>query len=423
MSKIDKARDLIIDEAVNEFKSGNISSSGDVECFLDNLIGPILQSLLEAELDQHLQYNKHEKKNENSKVNTRNGYCKEKKVKTKYGETPIKTPRDRDGSFDPVLVPKKSNVFTGVDDACVSLYAKGMSTRDIENIIKQLYNINLSKDQVSYYVSKVREEVVVWQERKLKNMYAFVYADCLYYPIKGELSTKKHAVYLLIGITLDGYKEVLGFWRSETESATFWTTAFEDIKSRGVKDILYICSDGIAGFKSSIDTVYPNAITQRCIVHLVRNLISCTPKKIVKDVIKDFKDIYTSITEEEADEKLDKFLITYKDYPKVIKQVNSSMQYIYPLFDLPAEIRKVIYTTNLIESVNSTLRRVTNNKGAFNSEDSLFNLLYLRIMDLEKKWTKPIQNHKLIFNQLLLLHKDRIYKHYDSNEFKSLIID
>ncbi len=416
-----KTRDAIIDEAVNAYKNGEINSSGDVENFLDNLIGPILQKLLEAELDMHLNYSKHEKKNENSKLNTRNGYCKEKKVKTKYGETPIKTPRDRDGSFDPVLVPKNSNLFTGVEDACVSLYAKGMSTRDIENIINQLYSVKLSKDQISHYVSKVREEVVKWQQKKLKKMYAFVYADCLYYPIKGEIISEKNAVYILIGVSLDGYKEVLGFWRDKTESATFWTSVFGDIKSRGVEDILYVCSDGIAGFKSSIDSVFPETITQRCVVHLIRNLIKYTPKKILKDVLKSFKNIYTSSTADEADDFLETFKKEFALYPRVIKQVDDTMKYIYPLFELPAEIRKMVYTTNLIESVNSTLRRVTNNKGAFNSEESLFNLLYLRIMDLEKKWIKPIQNNKKIFAQLLELHSTRILKHYELTDFASMM--
>lgn len=257
------AKERLIEEAVNEFKNGKLQSSGDVENFLDDLIGPILQKLLEAELDLHLDYSKHEKKNENSKTNARNGYCKEKTIKTKYGESKVKTPRDRNGTFDPVIVSKKSNMFSGLEDACVSLYAKGMSTRDIEEIVNQLYSVKISKDQVSYYVSKVQEEVKIWQQRKLKKMYAFVYADCLYYPIKGEIISEKNAVYVIIGISIDGYKEVLGIWRDKTESASFWKTAFEDIKARGVNDILYVCNDGIAGFKNSLDSVYPNAYAQR----------------------------------------------------------------------------------------------------------------------------------------------------------------
>lgn len=414
---MDKAKEAIIDEAIKEYKNGNIKSSGDVENFLDDLIGPILQKLLEAELDSHLDYAKHEKKNEKSKDNNRNGHCKEKMVKTKYGESKIKTPRDRKGTFEPILVPKKSNVFSGLEDACVSLYAKGMSMRDIENIINQLYSVKITKDQVSHFVSKVSEEVKVWQNRKLKKKYSFVYADCLYYSIKRDTISEKNAVYLLIGISVDGYKEVLGMWCDKTESATFWNEIFRDIKSRGVEDILYVCSDGIAGFKSSLSATYPKAQAQRCIVHLCRNLMQNTPKKIAKETMRLFKNIYQSSTADLAEENLNKFVDGLSSYPKIVEQVKGYMEYIYPLMELPIEIRKVIYTTNLIESVNSTLRRVTNNKGAFNNETSLFQILYLRINDLQQKWLKPIPNHKKILKQLLLLHNDRILKYYKIDDF------
>lgn len=407
----DKLRNEIIKNTVNEYKKGNIKNSNDVEDLLDNLIGPVLQALLNAELDQHLDYQKHEKKNNNSKKNARNGFCKEKTIKTKYGQTKIATPRDRKGTFDPVIVPKKSNLFSGLEEACVSLYSKGMSTRDIEEVINNLYSVKITKDQVSHYVSKIKDLVITWQNRPLKKCYAFTYADCLYYSIKDEFKSTKKAIYIIVGITLEGYKEILGFWIDKSESATFWTTILEDIKKRGVEDILYMSSDGVAGFKNSLNTTFPKAKAQRCIFHLSMNLSSITPNKILKSVREGFKEIYSAPTEEIAESKLLEFKNIHKNYPKIVAKVEEYMIHIYPLFELPKEIRKIVYTTNIIESVNSSLRRVTHNKGAFPSESSLFNLLYLRIIDLENKWQKPIPNNKTILNQLIIMYGDRISKY------------
>lgn len=412
MKKVEKKEeektinDIIIDEVVKQYKEGKITSGIDVQHYLDSLIQPLMQKLLETELENHLEYSKYEHSDKTG--NCRNGYCKEKIVKTENGNIKVKTPRDRNSTFKPIIIEKGQTKFTGFEEKCIALYAKGISVRDIEKILKEMYGIKINKDEVTRLVAAVSEETEKWRKRTLKPMYVFTYADCIYVPIKDDITTSKKAVYVIIGVDTNGFKDILGLWIDETESGSFWSNVFEDLKERGVKDILYMTSDGIAGFKGSLENVFPKTQSQRCVVHLVRNIYNLCPKKNAKEIIDDFKDIYTSSSMEIANTKLESFKEKYLEkHPKVCQKVEDFMLYLEPLFELPAEIRKCIYTSNAIESVNSALRKVTRGKGAFPSESSLFKVLFLRITELSEKWNKPIQNWKTIQAQLVNLFGER----------------
>ena len=305
-------KDLIIDEAVKQFKEGKIKNGLDVTNFLDGLLQPLMQKLLDTELDNHLEYDKYEHSKDKKTKNSRNGHCKAKTVKTEYGNIEIETPRDRNATFEPVIIEKGQTRLTGFEDKCIALYAKGMSVRDIEDTLKEIYGVKINKDQITKLISVVNEETEKWKNRRLKPLYVFTYADCLYVPIKDDLTTSKRAVYVIIGVDAEGYKDILGLWIDKTESASFWTNVFEDLKERGVEDILYMSSDGVAGFKGSLERVFPRTQSQRCVVHLVRNIYSLCPRKEAKNIIVDYKKIYTSKSMEEANLELENFKSKYK---------------------------------------------------------------------------------------------------------------
>ena len=367
--------ELIIEEAVKQYKEGKIKNGMDVENFLDSLLQPLIQKLLDTELENHLEYSKYTHLKGKKNQNIRNGYCKTKNVKTRYGTIKIKTPRDRNATFKPIIIEKGQTKLDNFENKCIALYAKGMSLRDIEKTLKEIYGVKIGKD---------------------------------------DITTSKKAVYVIIGVDTNGYKEILGLWIDKTESASFWNNVFEDLKERGVKDILYMSSDGIAGFKDSLERVFPKTQTQRCVVHLVRNIYSICPKKNAKEIINDFKKIYASITLEEANFQLDVFKNKYeKEQKRIVKKAVDFMEYLEPLFELPQEIRKCIYTSNAIESVNSSLRKVTRGKGAFPSENSVYKVLYLRIRELSEKWKKPIPNWKIIQQQLIELFGTRYTKYLE----------
>lgn len=403
--------EAIINEAKKKLKNGEIKNNADLENFIDNLIQPLYQNMLDTELENMLDYSKYERKQ--NKNNSRNGYCKSKKVQTKYGTINIKTPRDRNGEFEPIIIPKGENRLGKFEEIVLSLCAKGMSYRDISSMLKEIYGVAISKDQILKFTNTISEVVDNWRSRPLKAFYAFIYADCLYIPVMDDLKSEKKAFYVIIGMDSRGLKDVLGIWCDKTESASFWTNVFEDLKARGVQDILYATSDGIAGFKGSLETAFPKTNAQRCVVHLTRNLYKICPKKDASKIIKGFKKIYTSSSLNEAQLELEKFQNEFSNYPKVVDKVKEYMQYLEPLFELPKEIRKVIYTSNAIESVNSTLRKVTNGKGSFSTTNSVYKLLYLRIEELKEKWNKPIQNWDRISSQLAEIYEERYTKHLD----------
>ena len=404
--------ELIIEEAVKQYKEGNISTGLDVENFLDGLLQPLMQRLLDAELENHLEYPKYGHSSKSTTRNMRNGYCKTKKVKTKYGNIFVKTPRDRQATFTPLIIEKGQTTLTGFEDKCIALYAKGMSLRDIEKTLTEIYGVKINKEQIAKLISVVSKETEVWRNRRLKPCYVFTYADCIYVPIRNnDITSSKKAIYVIIGVDSLGFKEILGMWINETESSTFWNNVIEDLKERGVEEILYMSSDGIAGFQGSLEMVFPKTQAQRCVVHLVRNLYGLCPRKQAKEIIGDFKKIYTSASQEEAKLMLDIFKNKYVEQKRIVKKVEDFMPYLEPLFELPEEIRQCIYTTNTIESVNSALRKVTRGKGSFPSEASVFKVLFLRIRELTQKWNKPIKNWKIIQAQLIELFGERYTKY------------
>ena len=406
-----KINELIIDEAVKKFKNGEIKNSMDVENFIDSLLQPLMQKLLDTELENYLEYSKYERGKNNT--NNRNGYCKSKRVETKYGSIEVKTPRDRNGEFEPTIIEKRQTKLTGFEDKCILLYAKGMSLRDIENVLKEIYGVNINKDEITRLISSVNEEVDKFKKRPLQPLYLFTYADCLYVPIKDDnLTSQKKAIYVIIGVDVNGYKDILGIWIDKTESASFWSCVFDDLKQRGVEDILYMSSDGIAGFQGSLEIAFPKTQSQRCVVHLTRNIYRLCPKKEANKIIKAWKTIYTCPSKDAAEILLEDFKQEFKKYETVVKKVTEFMIYLEPLYELPEEIRYAIYTSNSVEAVNSALRKVTRGKGAFPSEESVYKVLYLRIKDLKEKWDKnPIKNFKIIQKQLIEIFGERYTKY------------
>ncbi len=392
MNKKDK-KELSEDEKIDNqildllMKKG-IKSAQGVSNTLNQMYGKVIQRLLDEEFDEFMEYDKgsHEAK---TTLNRRNGSTsKGKKVKTDNGEITIVPPRDRDGKFEPQIVKKRQKVLEGFDNLVISMYAKGNSLKDIKDTIRQIYSIDLSEETISNMTKSVSQEVITWQNRKLERCYPFVYVDCLYCPVKEDLKSTKKAVYVVLGVNTKGIKDVLGVWIDDTESASKWSIIFEDLKSRGVEDIFFVSMDGLAGLPEAVENAYPKATMQRCIVHIDRNLYSILPKKDVKAVMANFKAIYTANNLESAKLLYENFKEKYKDNKKLIKKVDDNIEWIYQIFEYPKAIRKVIYTTNAIESLNSGLRKVTKGKGSFVNDTALMKVLYLRIMDLQKNWAK-----------------------------------
>ena len=408
-NKFNDENNAIINEAIKLYKEGKIKNNADVENFIDNLIQPLYQKMLDTELDNLLDYSKYEHKNNSS--NYRNGYCKAKKVQTKYGTMMIKTPRDRNGEFEPVIIKKGENRLGKFEDIILSMCAKGMSYRDISKMLTEIYGVDISKDKIAKFVDTISETVNTWLSRPLEKCYVFAYADCLYIPVRNDINSAKKAFYVIIGVNVYGKKDVLGIWCDDNESASFWTSVFEDLKQRGVEDILYMTSDGVAGFKGSLESVFPKTTAQRCVVHLVRNLYKICPKKRANKIIQAFKKIYTASNIDIAQIELENFKEEFSDLEKVCSKVEEDMQYLNDLFELPFEMRKAIYTSNSIESVNSALRKVTNGKGSFSSIASVYKLLFLRVDELSEKWTKPIPNWKTIQAQISEIFGERYTKY------------
>lgn len=406
-----KSENQEIIDLIMKKKKGDLVTGKDVSNFFGDLYGDIIQALLEGEMEAFLGYEKgtHETKEDE---NRRNGYSsKGKKVKTKSGEFTVDMPRDRKGKFDPIIVGKRQRVIEDLDEQVITMYSRGMTLEDIKETIKSVYKIELSNQTISTLTASVSETVTKWQNRPLKECYPFVYVDCLYCYVKENLTSVKKAVYVMLGIDTEGKKEVIGIWIDRSESATFWNEIFEEIRERGVKDIFFVSMDGLKGLPEAIEKIYPKTITQRCIVHIVRNIYSLLNKKEASQIIKDFKKIYTSATKEMAEIEYKEFKEKYKENKRLIKKTDEYVEHIYPLFEYPEEIRKIIYTTNPIESLNSALRKVTRGKGSFVNEMALMKVLYLRVENLEKKWSKGSQNWSNVQNQLAILFEDRYTKY------------
>jgi putative transposase len=373
---------------------------------LKRFVKAVLERALNAELTHHLGYEKHDPAGHNS-GNSRNG-TSGKTLKGDFGELEIEVPRDRTSTFEPLILPKHQTRFTGFDDKIVSLYARGMTTREIEGHLKEIYGVEVSPGLISQVTEAVNEEVKTWQNRALEPIYGIVYLDALYVKMRHEGRVENRAVYVAIGVDLEGRKEVLGLWTSANEGAKFWLSVLTELKNRGVKDMLIVCVDGLKGFPQAIEAVFPQATVQLCIVHLVRASLKYVSWKERKQVAADLKPIYRAATELEAEMNLDSFITTWGGKYKAIGKLwKENWDRVIPFFAFPEEVRKVIYTTNAVEALNRGLRKIIKNRGSFPSEESALKLLYLALQNISKKW-ESVQHWRQALNQFEILWGDRI---------------
>lgn len=373
---------------------------------LKQLTKLLVEKALEAEMADHLGHNKNGPV-ENPAGNTRNGKSK-KTLKGEFGELPIEIPRDRHGTFEPQLIPKHQTRWTGFDDKILSLYARGMTVREIQSHLEEMYGTEVSPTLISSITDAVIEEVKAWQSRPLDALYPIVYLDCIHVKVR-DGSVRVKAVYLAIGINMSGEKEVLGLWIAQTEGAKFWLQVVTELRNRGVQDIFIACVDGLKGFPEAIEAVYPRAAVQLCIVHMVRNSLNYVSWKMRAEVAADLKRIYTATTADEAEQRLGEFEEKWGDaYPPIGQSWRRNWLRIIPFFDYPAEIRKVIYTTNAIESVNMSLRKITKNRGSFPSDEALLKLFYLALRNISQKWTMPIRDWKAALTRFSIQFEDRM---------------
>ena len=377
---------------------------------LKRLTKLIVERALEAEMAEHLGHGKHEPV-ANPAGNTRNGKSR-KTLKGEFGELPIEIPRDRHGTFEPQLIPKHQTRWTGFDDKILSLYARGMTVREIQGHLEDMYGTEVSPTLISSVTDAVLDEVKTWQSRPLDALYPIVYLDCIHVKVRDSGAVRVKAVYLALGINLAGEKELLGLWIAQTEGAKFWLQVVTELKNRGVADIFIACVDGLKGFPEAIEAVYPKTAVQLCIVHLVRYSLNYVSWKLRKDVAADLRAIYTAATVEEAGHQLDAFEEKWGEaYPSIGQSWRRNWPRVIPFFDYPPEIRKVIYTTNAIESVNMGLRKVTKNRGAFPSDEALLKLFYLALKNISAKWTMPIRDWKAALNRFTIQFEDRMPQH------------
>lgn len=392
-------------EAFAREAAKTLKTEKDLSDFSQMLTKITIEAALNAELDDHLGYEKHVQSNN---PNSRNGYST-KTLKTEDGQFEIDTPRDRDGSFEPQLVKKQQTRFTSMDDKIFSLYAKGMTTREIAATFKEMYGADVSASLISKVTDNVLEKVTEWQSRPLDEVYPIVYLDCIVVKIRQDKQVINKAIYLALGVNLEGHKELLGLWISENEGAKFWLNVLTELQNRGVKDILIACVDGLKGFPEAINAAFPETEIQLCIVHIVRNSLKYVPWKDYKAVTADLKQIYQSATEEEALQALEAFSKRWDDkYPQISRSWHNHWENLNTLFSYPEDIRKAIYTTNAIESLNSVIRKAIKKRKLFPTDDSAKKVVYLAIMDASKKWTMPIRNWKAAMNRFMIRFEDRL---------------
>jgi len=374
---------------------------------LKQLTKSLVERALEGEMTDHLGYAKHSPIGK-SMSNSRNGKTS-KTIKGKNGAMKIAVPRDRDGEFEPQLIPKHQRRFDGFDDKIIAMYARGMTTRDIRDQLEELYGVDVSPTFISTVTDAVLDEVREWQNRPLDPLYPIVYLDAIRIKGRQDGHIMNKAVYLAIGINTDGLKEVLGMWIAKTEGAKFWLSVLNELKNRGLEDIFIASVDGLKGFPDAIETVFPDAQVQLCIVHMVRNSLKYVSWKQRKEMATDLKTIYRASTTEEAQDALDAFSEKWdKTHPRVSKSWRDNWTNLSTFFDYPKDIRRVIYTTNAIESLNMSLRKVTKTRGSFPNDDAIFKILYLALRNAAKKWTMPIQNWHDAMNQFSIMFEERM---------------
>ena len=385
----------------------DIKSASDIEAALLDMFGGFIEQALEAELDQHLGYSRYDFRHK-STSNTRNGR-KPKTIQTRLGKTTVQAPRDREGSFQPQIVPKRQTNVIGIEDKILSLYAKGLSTRDISKTLEEIYGFETSHETISAVTDKVIPLIQEWQQRPLEPVYPIIYLDALHVKMRDGMSASNKAVYCVIGVSLEGHKDVLSLSIGEAESASYWMSLLDELKARGVQDICIACVDGLSGFKQAIQAVFPHALVQRCLVHLIRQSTKFVSYQDRKSFCYDLKQIYQAISQSAAEQAFQTFKEKWNRLvPLAVRVWENNIEEVYQLFKFPKEIRKMIDTTNAIESYNSQLRKVLKGKGAFPNETSVMKLIYLQTIEVTKKWQRQISNWSQILNQLLILYPDRL---------------
>jgi len=388
-------------ELVNEL---GISDANELFETLRDMFAGTMEEMLHAELDEHLGYEKHDQHPKQT-TNRRNGTTP-KTVRSKAGEVKLNIPRDREGSFEPRLVNKGQSDISDIQDKVMSMYAKGMSDRDISAIIEDIYGFEISHETISRIINRVMPRFEEWQSRPLEALYTFVYVDAMVVKVKDNGKAVNKAVYTVLGIDTDGRKDILGLWISPNEGAHFWMMVFDELKARGVQHMMFVCIDGLKELEKGILTIFPQAQVLRCMVHLVRNSVRFVPTKHYKDFCRDVKQIYGAVSLQAAREALNALAANWPEYPAAVRVWTDNFEYVERLFELPAAIRRMVYTTNMVEGVHSALRKVTRGKAAFPNDDAVFKALFLRIIDLSKKWTMPVPNWSLVLGQLDVCFKN-----------------
>lgn len=395
-----KKEDAFSEEFLKQFKNGE-----ELYAFLGQLQKRGVEAILEGEMDNHLGYEKH---GESTGENTRNGHGK-KKLRNQYGETEIQVPRDRKSSFEPMLVPKRKNIADGVETIIISLYAKGMSVSDIEEQIKDLYNFDISTSAVSRITERVAQDVTIWQNRPLESVYCIVWMDGIVFKVRENSKVIDKTIYLAVGLRTDGKKEVLGLWLGKNESASFWLSVLTDLKARGVEDILVTATDNLKGFTEAIRSVFPLSTKQICIVHQIRNACRFVVWKDRKPFTADMKGIYTAPSRDAAQLALDHLEGKWgQKYGYAIKSWRENWEELTAFLDFPLEIRKIIYTTNIIENLNGKIRKYTKNKLSYPTDEAVLKSVFLAVMEATKKWTMPIRDWGMILNQFMIMFENRL---------------
>ena len=395
-----RKEDVLNDDFLKQFKTGDELSS-----FLSHLQKRGIESILEGELDGHLDYEKYKKSNQN---NSRNGYSN-KKIKTSFGESEIKVPRDRDSSFNPMLIPKRKSMVDGIENIVVSLYAKGMSNSDIEEQISELYDINISTSTISRITDSITNDIVAWQNRPLEPVYLIVWMDGIVFKVRENSRVINKTIYIAVGLRKDGKKEVLGLWLGKNESSAFWMSVLTDIKARGTQDLLITVTDNLNGFTNTINNVFPESKTQICVIHQIRNAFRYVVWKDKKEFAKDMKMIYNAPTKQAAELALNDFSEKWNSkYSYAIKSWRDNWEELTVFFEFPLEIRKIIYTTNLIENLNGKIRKYTKNKLSYPTDQAVMKSVFLAVREVTKKWNMPIRNWGVILNQFLTIFENRV---------------
>ncbi len=394
----------LIDDLLKDYKKPEdlIGENG----LLKQLTKRLLERAMAAELTEHVGYEKHDPEGKNS-GNSRNGKSG-KTLKGSFGRMPLEVPRDRNGTFEPQIIEKHQTRFTGFDDNIISLYSRGLTTREIQEHLEEIYHVEVSPALISNVTEEVMDEVRAWQNRQLEAVYPIMYLDAIQFKVRDGGHIKNKAVYLAIGIKLDGLKEVLGLWIAQTEGAKFWLQVVTELKNRGVKDIFIACVDGLKGFPEAIESVFPQTEIQLCIVHLVRHSLNYVSWKQRREVAADLKLIYTSASDVQAEQRLNDFAAKWDEkFPLIAKSWRTNWPRVIPFFAHPPEIRKIIYTTNAIESLNMSLRKVTKTRASFPNDEAAAKLLYLALRNISKKWTVAVYDWPAALNRFAIIYEGR----------------